>query len=141
MRKVILLALVLTSPLAVAKDDPIIDNPGDEPHAILDFTKPAGVEAMVVRPYNINDRNVSSQTSRRTYAVRPGPIYMKLGAGSAPATGTTSMAGSIRGRKGGASGTNELSLTVEAGKRYHIGGREMGGGNWEPYVVQVVDIQ
>ncbi len=141
MRKLLILALLFVATSAVAeKDDPILNNPGDEPHAILDFTKPGGVEVMIVRPYNINDRNVSSQTNRRTYTVRPGRIYMKLGAGSAPVTGSSSMAGSARSRRGGASGTNELTLDVEAGKRYHIAGRDMGGGSWEPYVVQVTDI-
>lgn len=141
MKKLAILALMLAATAVFAKDDPIINNPGDEPHAILDFTKPAGVEVMIVRPYNINDRNVSSQTNRRTYAVRPGHIYMKLGAGSAPATGSSSMAGSTRSRRGGASGTNELTLDVEAGKRYRIAGRDMGGGSWEPYVVEVTDIE
>jgi len=139
MKKLAILALVLASATVFAKDDPIINNPGDEPHAILDFTKPAGVEVMIVRPYNINDRNVSSQTNRRTYTVRPGRIYMKLGAGSAPVTGSSSMAGSVRSRRGSASGSNELTLDVEAGKRYRIAGRDMGGGSWEPYVVEVTD--
>lgn len=111
----------------------------DEPHALLDFLGPVGIDNVSwLRPLQINDRNVSTQMDRRTYAVRPGKIRLILTAGVGPVSGPSTLSGSLRSRHGDAE-ARTLELRTEAGLRYQIGGR-ITHISWEPYLASVTPL-
>ena len=132
MRRILIVALsllaagvVLANPFVSARD----------PHGILDFARPPN-QLNPARLVVFNGTNVSANASRTSFWVAPGEHTMVI---AASISGQDSVG--FTPRRNRSSGSQEVTIEIEEGKRYRIAARLLDRqGNWEPVVWRIDDL-
>ncbi len=127
------LLLSLVCSIAAAEDqqeDPIVRR-SSEPHGILDFRTPSNLDYAAARPVEIDDRKLQFQQGKFSYWVRPGTRRIRLAALFNTGTGHSG----ARATRGASKSHGELTLEVEAGRRYFIAALATSTrGDWKAVV-------
>ena len=132
MRRILIVALsllaagvVLANPFVSARD----------PHGILDFARPPN-QLNPARLVVFNGTNVSANLNRTSFWVAPGEATMVI---AASISGQDSVG--FTPRRNRSSGSQEVTIVIEEGKRYRIAARLLDRqGNWEPLVWRIDDL-
>ena len=132
MRRILIVALsllaagvVLANPFVSARD----------PHGILDFARPPN-QLNPARLVVFNGTNVSANLNRTSFWVAPGEATIVI---AASISGQDSVG--FTPRRNRSSGSQEVTIVIEEGKRYRIAARLLDRqGNWEPVVWRIDDI-
>lgn len=122
---VLLAGVAMANPFVSAKD----------PHGILDFSRPPNA-LDPARLVVFDGTNVNAPITRSSFWVAPGEHTMVIAASisSEDSIGFTP-------RRNRSSGSQEVTIVVEEGKRYKVGARLLDRkGNWEPVIWKVEDI-
>lgn len=105
-----------------------------QPHGILDFARPPNT-LDVARLVVINGSNVNAPLSRTSFWVAPGEHTLVI---AAAISGRDTVGLTPRRNRG--TGSQEVTIQVEEGKRYRIAARLLDRrGNWEPVVWKIED--
>ena len=134
MRRILIVALsllaagvVLANPFVSARD----------PHGILDFSRPPNT-LNSARLVVFNGTNVSANLNRTSFWVAPGEATMVI---AASISGQDSVGFTPRRNRSRSTGSQEVTIEIEEGKRYRIAARLLDRqGNWEPVVWRIDDI-
>ena len=132
MRRILIVALsllaagvVLANPFVSARD----------PHGILDFARPPNT-LDPARLVVFDGTNVSANLNRTSFWVAPGEHTMVVAA----AISREDTVG-FTPRRNRSSGSQEVTIEIEEGKRYRIAARLLDRrGNWEPVVWRIDEL-
>jgi hypothetical protein len=131
MRRLLLALTLLAATVVYA--NPFVS--ASDPHGILDFARPPNT-LDPARLVVFNGTNVSGRADRTSFWVAPGEHTMVIAAAisARDSVGFTP-------RRNRSSGSQEVTIVVEEGKRYRIAARLLDHrGNWEPVIWRVDDL-
>ena len=132
MRRILLVAVALLA-AGVVLANPFVS--ARDPHGILDFARPPN-QLNPARLVVFNGTNVSANLNRTSFWVAPGEATMVI---AASISGQDSVG--FTPRRNRSSGSQEVTIEIEEGKRYRIAARRLDRqGNWEPVVWRIDDI-